>query len=222
MSKQEVDQLKYYPTYERPQQPDASVINRIEKLSPAAKCLDQALEELIKEQDHSTNVQWTADDDTQQYDRPGEVTREENIQRDFRINHKFRDEIVESFGTATLDAFHQTIHHDHSSRSDTTEPPAALLHGKLKCYNRYGGQWRIIVSDAELRSRVNIDYRHLKKSENMSLKEMHRTHIEKDNDKSLDFIAAGSNKSGTVSLQLVHDGVFKIDGDLVILACDDL
>jgi hypothetical protein len=219
-----IEAAKYHATYERPQIPDVEVMKRIGRLSPMAKCLDQVLEELSQEQNESLDHQSmiSEKDDT--------MVRSENIQ----LTQQFRDDVLDKFGTATFEAFYKRKNdkfitsdgHDtnttltgppnrHRNKSQD-EPPAALLHGKLKYYNRFGGQWRIVVSDAEIRSRVNVDYQSLKKNENRSLKEMHDIQMAKQSRFSNQYVTSDP-------LELLdQDGVLKINGDLVILACDDI
>lgn len=40
--------------------------------------------------------------------------------------------------------------------TDIARPPAAILRGTVSYYNRIGGQWRIVVSNGEIRRRVNL------------------------------------------------------------------
>jgi hypothetical protein len=223
--KYEKDTTKYHATHQRPQRPDTNVITRIGRLSPAAKCLDQVLEELMQEQSYSLIDcgRRDSEDDTEGITARG-IAGEENIQ----ISQQFRNDVVDQFGLATFDAFYQNDKKNkYPSQNDLDqvinnreafqdEPPAALLHGKVKYYNRFGGQWRIVVSDAEIRSRVNVDYKRLKKSENCSLKEMHRIQVANESD------LASRDAMNHPQLELDNDKVFKIDGDLIILACDDI
>mmetsp|Transcript_6377 Transcript_6377/g.12025 ORF Transcript_6377/g.12025 Transcript_6377/m.12025 type:complete len:222 (+) Transcript_6377:161-826(+) len=213
------DTMKYHATYERPQRPDANVITRIGRLNPVAHCLDQVLEEWMQEQSY-------VDTDETRVTPRGGVVVAENI----KITQQFRNDAVDKFTNATFDAFchsDDNVYSDqkrgqvgsHSGGESTVrqdEPPAALLHGKVKYYNRFGGQWRIVVSDAEIRSRVNVDYSRLKKSDNRSLKEMHCIQMAKDS------ALTRPDVSMNHQPEIDSDGVFKIDGDLVILACDDL
>ena len=89
--------------------------------------------------------------------------------------------------------------------------------GKVKYYNRFGGQWRIVISDAEIRPRVNVDYSNLlKKRDRVSLQETSRRQMQKE----VRWKRRRLNEDSD-SFVMNDDGAIKIDGDLTILAFDD-
>ena len=121
------------------------------------------------------------------------------------------------------------------------EPPAALLHGTLRYYNKFNGQWRIVVSNPVLRPRVNIDYtkpkskskgkKRNRKNTNISLWEQSkktfcelknlkraRTGGEEEDDDG----ESNSNSVINEEFPLSEDGAITLNGDLVILAYDDV
>ncbi len=107
------------------------------------------------------------------------------------INETFKETILDKCGAFMSDAFRGEEEDslvEHNTHQDTQrqpqlsnqherirgrererEPPAGLLQGKLKYYNRFGSQWRIVITDAEIRPRVNINYPILKRTEPRSL-----------------------------------------------------
>ena len=85
--------------------------------------------------------------------------------------------------------------------ADTACPPAAILLGTMTYYNRIGGQWRIVVSDGEIRRRVNFDYTRDEKGKKRKNGKSLWDHSDREDD--------------------VHDSI-KFDSPLLILAYDDI
>jgi len=195
---------------------DDEVLSRIGRLNPVASCLDEALTELMHEQqseatyDNHNSSQSQAESEASQEDKEKEVVV---------IDDEFRESILSKFGKATSHAFYDEERTTIKPPDDMhdPEPPAALLFGKIKYFNRFGGQWRIVVSDVEIRPRVDVDYSTLvKKRDLVSLGETSRRQMEKE----LKWKRRRIN-GDTGLLKMNDDGAVKIDGDLTILAFGD-
>ena len=214
MPKEDDDQ-QYYATYKRPPDTNKDVAARIGKLSPMAACLDEALSELMQEHIRSSSTREEEDNpDRSQAEKSTTSNQNDNSdagEDQVVIDEEFKNKIMNKFGQAMSNAFTMP-----SKPTTDPEPPAGILHGKIKYYNRYGGQWRIVVSDAEIRPRINIPYPQLKKQEVISLKEFSRRHMEREIHYKRRRVERGE---GLPSME--RDGVVKIDGDLMILAYDD-
>lgn len=224
------DERKYYATYKRPPRVDDEVLTRIGKMNPIASCLDEALTELMKEQqqqagDLEQNIQnqsQAAAAAAAQHDSESSELNQQDGEEKSKIiiNEKFRDSILNKFGHAMSRAFcceEMTTIKSPPDESNDSEPPAALLHGKVKYHNRFGGQWRIVISDAEIRPRVNVDYSNLlRKRDQVSLKETSRRQMRKE----VRWKRRRLNEDSD-SFVMNDDGAIKIDGDLTILAFDD-
>jgi hypothetical protein len=102
--------------------------------------------------------------------------------------------------------------------------PAALLTGNIQHYNRYEGNWRIIISDAILRPRIDIPY--TDKSEANARK---RTLFEHSAVVEIEqrLKRAKTNEEPSTRMNpcllpcIGDDGSIQLDGDIVILAYDD-
>lgn len=150
----------------------AEVIGRIASIGPLAKCLQSAITEL-EEEDEGNH-----ESDGKDFDAPMKEI----------LLKRFRESVAERQWDETGSTG--------SSNIDDNAPPAGLLSGKLQYYNRVAGQWRIVLSDAELRPRIRCDDTDRVKSR-ISL---------------WDYSA--QNSSG-------NDGTVKLN-NIVILAYDDL
>jgi hypothetical protein len=218
------DERKYYATYKRPPRVDDEVLTRIGKMNPIASCLNEALNELMKEQqsqaDSEQHIQNQQSQAQAQHDDSESELNQEDGENKITINEEFRDSILNKFGQAMSHAFCSeeiTTIKPPPEESNDSEPPAALLHGKVKYYNRFGGQWRIVISDAEIRPRVNVDYSNLlKKRDRVSLQETSRRQMQKE----VRWKRRRLNEDSD-SFVMNDDGAIKIDGDLTILAFDD-
>ena len=100
-----------------------------------------------------------------------------------------------------------------------SEPPAALIKGRMKFYNRFGGQWRILVENAEIRPRIDVDYPSLKRREIVSLTQRSRQHTEMELRNKRRRMPDGRYENESPRLQ--DDGTIKLNEDLLILAYDD-
>jgi hypothetical protein len=213
------DERKYYATYKRPPRVDDEVLTRIGKMNPIASCLNEALTELMKEQQADSEQNNQNQSQAQHDDSESELNQEDG-EKKIIINEEFRDSILNKFGQAMSHAFCSeeiTTIKSPPDESNDSEPPAALLHGKVKYHNRFGGQWRIVISDAEIRPRVNVDYSNLlKKRDQVSLQETSRRQMQKE----VRWKRRRLNEDSD-SFVMNDDGAIKIDGDLTILAFDD-
>ncbi len=243
MSKKEGDSERYYATYKRFPDTGTESSIRIGKLSSMAKCLDEAFSEIMDE-GNPTNVDCDTDygsvaalrADRESLSDPDSSIPDGEGERSLgaiTIDEEFKNIVMNQFGPATSKAFvgervkintaiSQTTRRKGEDADDELEPPAALLHGKVKYYNRFHGQWRIVVSDAEIRPRINIDYDKLKKKDMMSLKKSSQA-FKKEEYRQRSKRRRTEDVDGDTDLPKVdQDGCVKIDGDLVILAYDDL
>jgi hypothetical protein len=119
--------------------------------------------------------------------------------------------------TATVSSPKEMIEH-HTIK----EPPAALLRGKLKYYNRINGQWRIVLSDAVLRPRMNIDYRKKNNKRNCtSLWDQSIMSLRKECELKRSRNVFNPDQLKEEFPQDDTGGIL-LDGDLVILAYDDV
>ena len=183
--------LTYPSTNHRPPKAPKELVSRLYQISPIASCLDRALTALVAEdqQDDSSCSVKEDEDNSCSVEEDGssasssriesEVEASSSTSLDVKIDEDMKAKILEAYG----DAMHEAEWEKPSSISDTTQrdndrsestasnrcyPPAALLKGKLKYYNRMGGQWRIVVSDAEIRERVNLP-QNVKQKDQLSL-----------------------------------------------------
>jgi len=147
------------------------------------------------------------------------------------FNDQFKKTVLQKFGdaqaTITTSQQHDSLaNHDEYMQSSNSngikEAPAALLHGNLKYYNRINGQWRIVVGNAVLRPRVNIDYG--KKNKKRNCTSLWDQSKQTSQHEGLRF------KRGRIDgdqiqkdFPLDDDGAIPLNnGDLVILAYDDV
>jgi hypothetical protein len=226
----ERDSDRYYATYKRFPRAGTESSIRIGKMSSMAKCLDEALTEIIQESEgtESSNTRTAppqalgVEVDTDQIQVEVPVHADEHEDGDeITIDEQFKNKIMDQFGTATSKAFCSEETKTILSKPEECEPPAGILHGKVKYYNRFHGQWRILVSDAEIRPRVNLNYDKLKKREVISLKTCSsRSYMEKETRQKRRRIDIDIDADPDLPV-MNQDGSVKIDGDLMILAYDD-
>lgn len=76
--------------------------------------------------------------------------------KSLRMDSKMSKSIMKSFDDAVGEyPWHNKSRYIKSGKNNSL-PPAGLMRGKIRNYNRFGGQWRIVVSNAEIRPRVNL------------------------------------------------------------------
>eukprot|EP00562_Extubocellulus_spinifer_P034680 CAMPEP_0178694624 /NCGR_PEP_ID=MMETSP0699-20121125/8357_1 /TAXON_ID=265572 /ORGANISM="Extubocellulus spinifer, Strain CCMP396" /LENGTH=285 /DNA_ID=CAMNT_0020340139 /DNA_START=12 /DNA_END=869 /DNA_ORIENTATION=- len=106
--------------------------------------------------------------------------------------------------------------------------PAALLRGKVRHYNRIGGQWRILAKDVEIRPRVNLEgkegqvrKRAWKKADRKSLWDRSLEEDGRQGDATA-AAAATAEDSDLGGLDVdVEGSSIKFKGDVLILAYND-
>lgn len=121
----------------RPSPAPTDVIERIASIGPVAKCLEWAIKELEEEDKVNHPTRPTFDSSMKEL-----------------LLKRYKDSVAElSWDDAALPVTKD------SSAGPLLKcpPPAGLLSGKLQYYNRVGGQWRIVLSDAELCPRIRSD-----------------------------------------------------------------
>jgi hypothetical protein len=204
-----------------PESVDQTLAGAIYKLDSVTKCLEESLNEFTEEQ-HSND-----DND--------------DSNSTIKIHKNFQNKLLNKYGESMVQAYHYTErggNGEHRLLDETrrknkkndkltvadqneTEAPAALLTGTLKHYNRYEGNWRIVISDASIRPRINIPY-----TDTTDVEARKRTlydHSAIETERQLK--RAKSNEQQTTNHQLLpsvnEDGSIKLNGDIVILAYDD-
>lgn len=199
----------------KPPTVDKKLASSIYKLHSVTKCLEESLDEIIYEQNNLP-------------DGESSISESEVI-----LTDAFRNQLLSKYGEAIIDAYDNQ--HDKNqlfqstptgaterTESEIPQPPAAILTGKIQHYNRYEGNWRIVISDAEIRPRVNIPYctdksesgkRSLVQNSSMEMEKI----IKRAKKLGQKEIYEGNNIIPTLN----DDGSWKIDGDVVILAYDD-
>ncbi len=116
---------------------------------------------------------------------------------------------------------------DNPFSSVNIEPPAALLQGNLQYYNKFNGQWRIVVSNPVLRPRVNVDNAK-KKGKKRNVKRIslweqsEKVFCEQSQSKRLKTGEGESNSAINQEFPMNQNGSVPLNGDLVILAYDDV
>lgn len=219
----------YYPTYKRPPKANASIVTSISSAIPLISCLDNALEEIIADQVLEEEEDDKSSDTSPSAKQSGECKI--CVDADFKklIMSKCTESLMNSFWRkSSLEAKELKSPHTNNRRegkgtckscNQICEPPAALIKGRMKFYNRFGGQWRILVENAEIRPRVDVNYPSLKRKEIVSLTQQSRQHTEMELRNKRRRMTDGTY--GNVSPQLQDDGSVKLDEDLLILAYDD-
>lgn len=191
-----------FPT--RPIKAPSDVLESISRVGSLARCLELAMTDLVKE-DEVNLSQDDNDDDHDLYMKPfifDNTMKEILIKRYLESIHEISWDIEDSTTIPTS----STLHNNTSTiktKVPSPPPPAGLLYGKLQYYNRIGGNWRIVLSDAEIRPRVECEDTERIKN---------RTSLW---DQSVNQMSSSS------SLSMDSEDVIKL-GHVVILACDDL
>lgn len=105
--------------------------------------------------------------------------------------------------------------------------PAALLRGKVRHYNRIGGQWRILAKDVEIRPRVNLEgkdgqvrKRAWKKADRQSLWDRSLEEDERQGNATAAAASAEDPDLGGLEMD-VEGSSIKFKGDVLILAYND-
>ena len=171
------------------------------------------------------------------------------------VDDKMKEHLLQSFGEAVAKTnwYGQDNVEKGKSSSNTTKfhpapnAPPGLLRGKVKHYNRFGRQWRILAEDVEIRPRVRLEKDgrvrrrgHQKRSERQSLWERSLEHEEEQiqaaaNDDTAGKAAgdsagptctavAASSSTNDPDLEGldVEGNTVRVKGDVLILAYDDI
>lgn len=171
------------------------------------------------------------------------------------VDDKMKEHLLQSFGDAVAktDWYGQNNVEEGKSLSTTNKShpasnaPSGLLRGKVKHYNRFGRQWRILAEDVDIRPRVRLEKDgrvrrrgHQKRSERQSLWERSLEHDEEQiqavagTDEAAgeaaggsadpaSAVAASSSSNGPDLEGLdVEGNTVRIKGDVLILAYDDV
>jgi hypothetical protein len=128
--------MKKNESKEPPAKADPAIVQKIAMLGPIGQSLHESLQDMIQESLVRELQELNNCDDGQ----------EENATDN--VDHILADAVLASFGTAVSDT---------NWHSEPSAPPAALLKGRLEYYNRFDGNWDIMVTEAELRPRVMLD-----------------------------------------------------------------
>eukprot|EP00559_Dactyliosolen_fragilissimus_P001005 CAMPEP_0184857694 /NCGR_PEP_ID=MMETSP0580-20130426/2846_1 /TAXON_ID=1118495 /ORGANISM="Dactyliosolen fragilissimus" /LENGTH=203 /DNA_ID=CAMNT_0027353435 /DNA_START=118 /DNA_END=726 /DNA_ORIENTATION=- len=152
----------YYSTQKRPPPPRPDLVGKISKIGPIYKCLEEALEDITSDK----------------FEISGSKIQGINTslrRKKIKLDESFKAKILQSYTDAVTstrwDKDTNEPPHDRSSTNlegknitstaksigEKSLPPAALIRGRLEHFNRIGGQWRIVVSDAEIRPRVSTE-----------------------------------------------------------------
>ena len=169
------------------------------------------------------------------------------------VDDKIKEHLLQSFGDAVAktDWYGQNNVQEGKSPSTNNKfhpipnAPPGLLRGKVKHYNRFGRQWRILAEDVEIRPRVRLEKDgrvrrrgHQKRSERQSLWERSLEHDEEQIQASSAGEAAGEAAGGSADPAAVtaststkgpdlegldvEGNTVRIKGDVLILAYDDV
>lgn len=122
------------------------------------------------------------------------------------INDEFRQVIMSAFYKAVLMThWDDMIIPNIQACQRHREPPAALLHGKLQNFNRVEKRWRISISEAKIRPRIDLE-------PNDQCKTLW--------DASGNYIENIHKNKHTIKLKSLEKTV-KLDGEIILLAYDD-
>jgi len=216
-----------------PESVDKTLAGTIYKLDSVTKCLEESLNEWTEEQHQRRHQNETNDDNNNNDD-------DNDSDCAITIHKNFQNKLLNKYGESMVQAYHHTERggngehrileetHRKNKKNDKltvtdqneTEAPAALLTGTLKHYNRYEGNWRIVITDASIRPRINIPY-----TDTTDVEARKRTlfdHSAIETERQLK--RAKSNEQQITNHQLPsknEDGSIKLNGDIVILAYDD-
>ena len=171
------------------------------------------------------------------------------------VDDKLKEHLLQSFGDAVAETDWYGQNHVEEGKSPSItnksyaapNAPSGLLRGKVKHYNRFGRQWRILAEDVEVRPRVRLEKDgrvrrrgHQKRSERQSLWERSLEHDEEqiqavagddeaageaagDSADTASAVAASSSSNSPDLEGLdVEGNTVRIKGDVLILAYDDV
>lgn len=119
-----------------PAKADPALVQKIAMMGPIGQSLHESLQDMIQQSLLRELQEPNNSDDGQ------EENAVDNVDNDFA------DAVLASFGTAVSDT---------NWHVEPSAPPAALLKGRLEYYNRFDGNWDIMVTETELRPRVLLD-----------------------------------------------------------------
>jgi len=138
----------------------------------------------------------------------------ENKIKKIPFDESIKKSILAKFGESVASSWSKTNNKEgknpisHSPGAAViNNPPAALLQGKVRFFNRLGGNWRIIVTDAQIRPRVNFDSKRKKRGNYETLWERS--------------VATGGNKEENNDGDGGNVPTVHVEGDMQILAFDD-
>jgi hypothetical protein len=120
---------------------DLELVAKIALQGPAGQALEHTLDDIVQESLVSNLEQEEEEGKTRDTDEEKKTEQESNT---VMIDPEMADNILHSFGRAVAETKWEIA-------------PAALLRGRVDHYNRVGGQWRIVVEEAEVRPRVLLD-----------------------------------------------------------------
>lgn len=197
-----------------PSPPDPAISSKIAAIGPIGKCLEEALNELLSEQDHDDSV----------HDEDGDSSSHKSNKLDESLAKTIIKSYADAVATTSYDhrtkntGYHCTK--NQSSDAKHTTAPAALLKGEIEYYNRIGGQWRIIVKNAVLMPRrVKVDFG-----------KNGRRRVMLDFDQDIDTETAGDEdaemacavgESGSKKRKMDDPDIHRFDGSVEILAYND-
>ena len=166
----------------RPKLPDPSKIQQVARISPIGRCLSKALDVLVSQDrvhHHQPNEEESllpsepsssdgSSTPTSEKEEDSSKRRWEDIDNFSKKRIRYTPSLQQSILTSFEHAVLQTQWHPPPSTSSSSSssssssltrrriPPAAILEGTVQYYNRFHGQWRIVISNAILRPRVNF------------------------------------------------------------------
>ena len=117
----------------RPIAAKESAASRIIKNHPIVKCLEEAIDETIKEDaDHTNN-------------KCDQSRTEQNY-----------IPLTKTMSTRIVNKLCTSMYETNWEDETTTQAPAALLKGKVVSYNRMDNRWRIVISNGKITKRKNF------------------------------------------------------------------
>ena len=123
-------------------------------LKPTRKRKRTASSEIISMEDHTSGDDGdTTSDEDHNVSKGAGKSAETNTDTFPVFNTKMARQILSTFGDSVTE--HCTTSSPTMINSEI--PPDALLRGKVQYYNRLGGKWRIVLTDVEIRPRINFD-----------------------------------------------------------------
>jgi len=210
----------YHPLYQRYPKANQSDIAKISQTGIVGYCLEQAINEFISEEKKNINSDNTQKISHKYFSTP-------SIPSSSEIKSRIRDAFIgdlesqyfvlidDEFKQVIMQAFHKAVIMTHwddillppvSTNEGQTKPPAALLHGKLQSFNRVGKRWRISITDAKIRPRIDLEpndrFKTLWDVSGNYIQDIHKRKINMNN-KEL-------------------EKTVKLDGEIILLAYDDI